>query len=140
MRLAAAADGPVIGKLFRESGLPDLGVDWTVGNLKSWWLVAERGDTLVGALQLAAAVPYGFIGDCVLAQSEKGRGEDGRGRLSGRPGHAAFVLYAMAFELMRRNGTQVALGVTGEPRVKKLLERYGGQSLGDMTLYMKRLA
>ena len=140
IRLATDADGPAIGKLFSEANLADLGVDWQRSGIKGWWLVAEREDRVVGALQVAAAVPFGFVGDCVLASSEKGRRADGHGRLSARPAHAAFLLYAMAFELMRRNGTQIALGITDQPGLKKMLTRYGGQAVGDnFTLFAKRL-
>lgn len=138
IRPARPEDGPAIGKLFAAADYDDLGVDWHADGLHAWWLVAARGDEIVGAIQYCAAQPYGFIGDCVVLPSVRARRADGSGRF-GQPGRVTLMLYAMALEGLRKAGSQRALGVTKKPGMKRMLARYGGKSLGPTELFVKVL-
>lgn len=138
-RLATDADGPAIGALFQAADLNDLGVDWTAPGVGGWWLVAEKHDDLVGAIQVCAARPFGFIGDIVVHPSARARHYDGTGRLSKRPGTVGFSLYVFALDLLKRLGCQRVLGVTNKPGLAKMLTRYGGVDLGEHTLFARDL-
>lgn len=136
LRVATDADGPAIGKLFAETGLGDLGVDWAEAKPGGWWIVGERDGLILGAIQVAAGRPYGFVGDIVVHPSEQNQRGSARGLATGS---LALSLYAWAFETIRRNGGQVAVGVTNDAGVRALLTRYGGQALGEFTLFAKKL-
>lgn len=136
IRLAVDADGPAIGKLFAETGLNDLGIDWAEAKPGGWWIVGERHGHILGAIQVAAGRPYGFVGDTVVHPSEQNRRGDIRGLATGS---LALALYAWAFEVIRRNGGVIAIGVTNDTRVRALLTRYGGQALGEFTMFAKKL-
>lgn len=136
IRMAKDDDGPAIGKLFAETGLDDLEVDWTISKVGGWWLVGERDGNIMGAIQLSLGSPFGIIGDIVITPSEQGRREQG-GSLA--PGGLATTLYAWAFELIRKNNGQIALGVTNQEKMRTLLRRYG-VDLGEFTMFAKRVA
>lgn len=138
-RLATDADGPAIGALYRIAGLNDLGVDWMTADVAGWWIVAERETELVGAIQVCASRPFGFIGDVAVHPSAKGRGDDGRGRLSKRPGAVGFALYVLALRSLEAAGSQFAVGVTDKPALKTILTSHGGVNLGTFDLFAKRL-
>lgn len=135
-RLATDADGPAIGKVFAASAYNDLGVDWHAANVANGWLVADCEGEVVGALQLCAGQPYGFLGDCVVLPAFRGRDAEGHGR-PGKPGQVTLTLYALALKALADTGTQVVLGVTNKASLKRLLVRYGGISLGLTELFAK---
>lgn len=136
-RLATATDGPAIGCLFAAADYGDLGVDWHAMNVAHGWLVAYFEGEIVGALQLCAGQPYGFLGDCVVLPAFRGRDAEGHGR-PGKPGQIALTLYALALKALADTGTQVVLGVTNKPSLKRMLVRYGGISLGPTELFARR--
>lgn len=135
IRLATEADGPAIGKLFAAADYGDLGVDWHAANVANGWLVADRDGEIVGALQVFAGQPYGFLGMCVVLPSARARDLDGRGRPA-RLGEIARTLIGMALNLLDATGTQVASVVTTQPGMKRIVTRYyGGMSLGSMDMF-----
>ena len=69
---------------------------------------------------------------------QRARGTNGTGRFN-KPGEVTLTLYAVALKLLKDAGSQVALGVTNKPGMKRLLARYGGQPIGDVTLFGKGL-
>lgn len=138
-RLATNADGPHIGRVFADAAYGDLGVDWQAAQVANGWLVADCAGEIVGALQLCAGQPYGFLGDCVVLPAFRGRDAEGHGR-PGKPGQITLTLYALALKALADTGTQVVLGVTHKPGLKRLLVRYGGISLGVTELFAKETA
>src|SRR3990167_3430021 len=135
-RLAQAQDGPAIGRLFAAAEYADLEVDWSKANVANGWLLADRDDEIVGAIQLCVGQPYSFLGDCVVLPSARARDGDGRGRF-GKPGQVTLTLYAVALKSLADVGAQVVLGVTNKRGLKRLLTRYGGVSLGLCELFAK---
>lgn len=135
-RLATDADGLAIGRLFAAADYGDLGVDWHAANVANGWLVADRDGELVGAIQLCVGQPYGFLGDCIVLPSVRARDADGRG-CPGKMGQVTLTLYVMAAKLLADAGTQIVLGVTNKPGLKRLLMRYGGISLGSTELFAR---
>lgn len=135
-RLATDADGPAIGVLFAACDYGDLGVDWHAARVAGWWLVADRGGELVGAVQICVAQPYAFMGDVVTLPDVRARGEDGAVRVA-KMGHVALSLVAIALKLARDSGSQIALTMTNKPGVRRIIPRYGGVPLGDFTLFAK---
>ncbi len=136
-RLATEADGPAIGALFKAAEYGDLGVDWQRANVANGWLVADREGAIVGAIQLCVGQPYGFLGDCIVLPSARARGADGQGR-PGKPGQITLTLYVVALNALAKAGTQVVLGVTDKPGMKRLIRRYAGVSLGPTELFARK--
>ncbi len=135
-RLAQTDDGPAIGKLFAAAEYADLGVDWHRADVARSWLVADDQGEIVGAIQLCAGQPYGFLGDCVVLPDRRARDEQGDGRF-GAPGQIMLTLYAVALKDLADSGTQVIYGITDKPAMKRLLLRYGGMSLGSTELFAR---
>ena len=137
-RLAGNADGPAIGALYQACDYGDLGVDWTTASLGGWWLLAERAGEVVGAIQVCASRPCGFLGDCLVRPEARARDDAGGGQF-GRPGRVTLMLYAHALKALRNSGCQVVLGVTTKPGLKRILTRNGAVSLGATELFAKGL-
>ena len=135
-RLATEQDGPAIGKLFAAAEYNDLGVDWYAADVTNGWLVADQEGEIVGAIQICAGQPYGFLGDCVVLPDHRARDERGNGRF-GAPGQIMLTLYAVALKALADSGTQVIFGITDKPAMKRLLLRYGGMSLGPTELFAR---
>lgn len=138
IRFAIDADGPAIGKLFRDADVADLGVDWSAG--VAGWLVAVAEDgTMLGAIQAVPGKPFGFIGDVVVAPAWQGRRADGQGSLHKRPGAVGFALFVLALDYLKQMGSQVVVGVTDQPGLQRMLERFGAVALGPHTLLARDL-
>lgn len=117
VRPARPEDGPAIGKLFRDADAPDLALDWSAPGIADWWLVAERDGVVVGALQLVAAQPIGYIGEVIVARSE----------MAPQLAPAARALYDVAETLLRASGCQrVAATLRGRAGWTRLVTRYTG--------------
>ena len=115
IRMARPEDGPAIGDLFRAAG-QDLGLDWTAPDIAHWWLVAERDGAVVGAVQILASQPTGYIGDMVIARSA-----------TAPQTPLARALWARAELLLRGAGCQrVAATLRGRPGWRRLVTRYTG--------------
>ena len=138
LRNAIDIDGLAIGKLFRQTGLADLGVDWSRG--VRGWIVAELDDEIIGAIQAVPSKPYGFIGDTLVTPQMQGRDLHGHGRLGRRPGTIGFALFVAALDYLKNAGCQFALGVTDKPGLTKIIKHYGGVDLGQHTLLGRNLA
>ena len=137
IRMARDDDGPGIGDLFAACQWNDYGIDWERAKPGGWWLVGERNDQIVGAVQLTVSRPFGWIGNLLVHPSERGRSDLG---LAPALGSLAFSLMAIAQGMLLKNGSQVMVGITHDRTWLELLERYGAQSMGAATLTAKRIA
>lgn len=127
IRLAADDDMPGVGKLFRDASYPDQLVDWTRPHLAPYWLVAEQAGEIVGAVQVVADQPYGFIGEIVVHPSVKGRRADGAGApLSATSGSVAGELYVAAVRVLRHAGVQIVYGFVSDELkgLQRVMRRY----------------
>lgn len=140
IRLAADADTPHIGELYRVCEWPDHGVDWTRSGIAGWWLVAEREGHIVGALQLIAAKPFGYIGDILVHPSERGQSGNGDSGLCQTLGLLARTLYASALYLLEAAGVEVVMGIVAESAssLHRVLRRHGAMDLGRYILMARR--
>lgn len=144
IRLACNEDGPAIGLLHKIAELPDYGVNWATAQVHGWWLVAETNDgEIVGAIQIMAAQPFGYIGALIVhpAYQATGRGTNGDA-LTGRLGQVAYDLLITAFVVLRNSGVQLVLGTvsTDTDALRHVYERHGGLNLGLCTLMGRRLS
>ena len=64
IRVAENEDGPRIGELAKHSGFTVDGLDWS--EVHPFWLVAERGGEIIGAIQIILAKPIGWLEMLVL--------------------------------------------------------------------------
>ena len=140
VRSATDADMPHVGALFKTADYLDQDVDWTRPHLAPYWLVADREGEIVGAVQVVAGRPYGFIGEIVVHPSVKGRRADGVGSLRGRlPGSVATDLYLEAMRQLRGAGVQVIYGFVSDtlPGLQRIASRFY-TDLGRGRLYGAR--
>ena len=129
IRLATNEDGPRIGELARQSGFTVDGLDWS--EVHPFWLVAERGGEIVGAIQIILAKPIGWLEMLVLepdlsdisrARVVKALVEDGTTALRGFGAQVA--MGSVPFELkaykrvLKKRGAVVAF--SGNTMIKRL--------------------
>ena len=142
IRFAHDADGPAIGKLFRDTDLSDLGVDWSQG-IRGWIVIEDDGEIL-GAIQVVPAKPHGFVGDIVVTPRMQGHVLNGhgqsQGRLGRRPGTIGFALFVAALDYLKNAGCQIALGITDKSGLRKILKHYDAVDLGPYTLFGRDLS
>lgn len=140
IRLASEGDGPRIGHLYAECQWPDHGVDWTREGIPGWWLIGERDGRIVGAVQVIASKPFGYIGDIVVHPSERGQSGNGSSGLCQSFGLLARMLYASAVYILEAAGAEVVMGVVSEnaPGLQRVLRRHGATDLGQYTLLARR--
>lgn len=106
IRRAHPLDGPAIGKLFQAADWPDLGVDWDRPGIADWWLVAEADGEILGAIQVLAAEPIGYIGELVLHRAVRGLAVTGHGTLAPRGSVVGQALYLAAEHALQQAGVQ----------------------------------
>lgn len=134
-RLATKADGPAIGALFAAADYGDLGVEWQRANVANGWFVADRGGEIVGAVQICAGQPYGFLGDCVVRPDARARDDHGQGR-SGKLGQIALTLSVVAVKMLFEAGAQAVFTIARRPGMARIVRRYGGAALGPVELFV----
>ena len=143
IRMARDADGSAIGTLYAEAGQPDHGVDWQRDGLGGWWMVGERDGNILGALQVIASKPFGYIGEIVVHPSERGRSDNGHGTLGVWGGVLGRLLYFTAQIMLEKAGVQIVLGTVREDLMPTfgviLTKKYGGTDLGRFHLLGKRI-
>lgn len=140
IRLATDADGPRIGQLYKDCQWSDHGVNWTQEGLGKWWLVGERDGRIVGAIQVMAAKPFGYIGDIVVHPSERGQAGNGDSGLGQNLGLLARILCSVAVHTLAQAGVEVVMGTisTKTPALQRVMERYGAVALGQYNLVARR--
>lgn len=140
IRLARDEDGPKIGQLYADCQWADHGVNWKQEGLGQWWIVGEKDGRIVGAIQVMAAKPFGYVGDMVVHPSERGQTGNGGSGLSQNLGLLARILYAVANTMLAQSGVEVAMGVisTKTPALQRVMEKYGMVSLGQYHLMARR--
>ena len=140
IRLASDADTPRIGELYRICQWADHGVDWTRPGVGAWWLIAEREGQVLGALQLIASKPFGYIGDIVVHPSERGQSGNGTSGLCQTFGILARTLYASALYILEAAGVEVVMGIVAESAtsLQRVLQRHGATDLGHYVLMARR--
>lgn len=133
IRLATDEDGPKIGQLYKECDWPDHGADWTVPDIGKWWIVAELEGKMVGAMQMIASKPFGYIGDILVHPEERDRTFQSLGSLA-----RLFFLTAMA--VLRQAGVEIFMGIVADsqPEFKDVLCRHGAVKLGHYELLARR--
>lgn len=142
VRLARNEDGPGIGALFHRAGYPDYGVDWAGARVGGWWIVAEAQEEVIGALQINAGQPFGFIGEIVIDKAWRARKKNGHGFLDTRfAGTVAEHLYGAALAALAEVGIELVFGVVHEQMTphRELLTARGAVELGWYRLLAKRL-
>ena len=133
LRPATDADGPALGRLFAESGLPHPEIDWTRPGIGAWWWVAEGPEGLVGAIQAVPTKPWGLIGD-VLVHPDARQGD--------RPGQPSIArhLFVTALATLRHYGCQEVRGFVEDDHAqwRHVLTRYATEH-GLCRMYGTRL-
>ena len=129
IRMATNADGPTIGRLAQENGFDVEGLDWS--DIEPYWLVAENGHGVVGAIQVAPGKPCGRLE--MLAIDPKLEGFE-RGRV-------VKALLDQGYATLAVGGAQFALGLIPFElkSYKRVLKKRAAVVVASGNLMAKRL-
>ncbi len=129
VRLAQDADGPRIGELARASGFGVEGIDWS--HVHPFWLVAEAGGEVIGAIQFILTQPIGWLEMLSLDPNLTTRGR------------AMTVKALVGFGTMslKAFGAQIAMGTVPDELkdYQRILTKRGAVNVGSSQRFAMRL-
>ena len=129
IRLAQNEDGPRIGELAKASGFGVEGIDWS--SVHPFWLVVERDEEVIGAIQIILSKPIGWLEMLSLDPDLTHREQ----------AMAVKTLVERGLISLRAFGAQVARGTVPFKLggYKRILERRGAIVTGSGHVITKRL-